>query len=99
MGEKVRRLRSRNRSLQNSHGDVKYSMGNGVAKELVCMACGHEQWWGVCLREWGMLSGGGTRGEKQENYNSIINKMQFKKFSTVKWLFFKSNLECKMGIS
>ena len=37
MGEKVRRLRSINRSLQNSHGDVKYSIGNGVVKELICM--------------------------------------------------------------
>ena len=78
---------------------MKYSIDNGVAKELICMTHGHEQWWGDCLREWGMLSGRGTRGGKQENYNSIINKMQLKKFSTVKRLFFKSNLECKMGIS
>ena len=34
MGEEVRVLRSSNRQLQNSHGDVKYSIGNGVAKEL-----------------------------------------------------------------
>ena len=31
MGEGVRGLRSPNRLLQNSHGDVKYRRGNGVA--------------------------------------------------------------------
>ena len=35
MGEEVRALRSTNRQLQNSHGDVKYSTGNEVAKELI----------------------------------------------------------------
>ena len=35
MGEKVRGLRSTNGWLQNSHGDVKYSIGNGVAQELI----------------------------------------------------------------
>ena len=34
MGEEVRRLRSTNMQLQNSHMNVKYSVGNGVAKEL-----------------------------------------------------------------
>ena len=51
MGEEGRRLRSTNRYLQNSHGDVKYSRGNGEAKELIRMTCGHEQWCGDCLRE------------------------------------------------
>ena len=37
MGEEVRGLRSTNRWLQNSHGDVKYSIGNGVAKEFIPM--------------------------------------------------------------
>ena len=37
MGEEVRGLRSTNRQLQNSHGDVKYSIGNGVTKELIPM--------------------------------------------------------------
>ena len=44
MSEEVRGLRSTNRELQNSHGDVKYSIGNGAAKELICMTHGHEQW-------------------------------------------------------
>ena len=44
MGEEVRALRSKKRKLQNSHGDVKYSIGNGEAKELTCRIHGHEQW-------------------------------------------------------
>ena len=43
MGEEVRGFRSTNRLLPNSHGDVKYSIGNGVAKELICMTHGYEQ--------------------------------------------------------
>ena len=43
MGEEVRGLSSTNRQLQNSHGDVTYSVGNGVAKELTCINHGHEQ--------------------------------------------------------
>ena len=44
-------LRSTNREPQNSHTDVKYSIGNEVAKELTRITCGHEQWWRDCLRE------------------------------------------------
>ena len=51
-GEEVRGVRSTNRWSQNSHGDVKYSTGNAVAKELIRMTTGHEQWWGDCLRQW-----------------------------------------------
>ena len=43
MDEEMRGLRSTNRQLQNSHGDVKYSIGNGVAKEIICMTHEHEQ--------------------------------------------------------
>ena len=35
MGEEVRGLRIINWQSQNSHGDVKYNIGNGVAKELI----------------------------------------------------------------
>ena len=42
MSEEVRGLRSTNRYLQNSHGGIKYSIGNGAAKELICMTHGHE---------------------------------------------------------
>ena len=61
MGEEVKGLRSTNRELQNSHGDVKYSIGKGVAKELICMTPGREQWWEDCLRRWGVL-GRGRKG-------------------------------------
>ena len=37
MGEEVRGLISTNRELPDSHGDVKYSIGNEVAKDLICM--------------------------------------------------------------
>ena len=50
MGEEVRVLRSTNRQLQNSHGGTIYSAGNGVAKELIHVAHGHEQLCRDCLR-------------------------------------------------
>ena len=56
-GEEVRGLRSTNRQLQNSHGDIKYSIGNGaakepiLAKEPICITHGHKQWHGDCLRQ------------------------------------------------
>ena len=62
----------------NIQGEAKNSIGNGVAKELICMTHGHE------LR-WGMLEGMGDRAErdkgekKWDNCNSIINKIYFKK--------------------
>ena len=49
MGEEARGLRSTNTYVQNSHGDVKYSIGNGEAKKLIRMTHGQEQWWGDCL--------------------------------------------------
>ena len=57
MGEDVRGLRSTNRQLQNSNSDVKYSIGNGEPKELICMTHGHE------LR-WGIAGGNGVTGQK-----------------------------------
>ena len=59
MDEEVRGFRTTNRQLQNGHGDIKYSIGNGVARELTHMTHGHEQWCGDSLREWGVLGGGG----------------------------------------
>ena len=35
MGEEVRGLRTTNMQLQNSHGDVKYSVGNGEPKNYM----------------------------------------------------------------
>ena len=37
VGEEVRGLRSTNWYLKNSHGDVKYNIRNGVAKELITL--------------------------------------------------------------
>ena len=39
---KVQRLRSTDWQVQNRQGDVKNSIGNGVAEELICMIHGHE---------------------------------------------------------
>ena len=47
---------------------------NGVAKEPICMTHGHEQWCGDCLREWAVVDGGGQRGKKWDNCNSIIGE-------------------------
>ena len=63
MGEEVSGLRSTNRQLQNSHGDVKYSVGNGVAEEPIHMTHEHEQWCRDCPREQRLL-GGGEKGDK-----------------------------------
>ena len=74
MGEEVRGL-STNRQSQNSNGDVKYSIGNGVAKELIGMTHVHEQYYGDCPRNWGVLGGGRQRRKNWGNCNSIINKL------------------------
>ena len=49
-------------------------MGDGEAKELICMTCGHELRWAND----GGRGGTGWRGIKGENWdhcNSIINKI------------------------
>ena len=57
-GDKKHKLR-----LQNRQGEVKNSIGNGEAKELICTTHGHELtgevWWdGACRAE-------GNKAEKQ----------------------------------
>ena len=47
MHEEMRGLRSTNWKLQNSHGDVKYSVGKRGAKELTHMTHGHEKGVGI----------------------------------------------------
>ena len=47
MGEAAKGVRNTKRQLQNSHADVKYSIGHGEAKGLVHLTYGHEQWWGL----------------------------------------------------
>ena len=62
IGEKVQGLRSTNLQVQNRQGDVKNSIGNGEAKDLIYMNHGHKL-------KGGFLEGkGGTgwKGEKGE---------------------------------
>ena len=47
--------------VQNRQGEVKNSVGNGEAKELIGTTYGHE------LRGEGMLVGGGESGQSTEN--------------------------------
>ena len=53
-------------------------MGNGEAKELICMTHGPELRWRNAAG--GGMQGGGDKGEKKwNNCNSIINKIYSKK--------------------
>ena len=67
------------KQLQNSHGDVNYGIGNGVAEELKCITHGREQCIVLCsmycLREWVILDGEGQKGYNQDNCNIIMNKI------------------------
>ena len=51
-----------NWQVQNRHGDVKNSIGNGEAKELTCMTHGHELR-GRLLEGRGVLGGGEQMGK------------------------------------
>ena len=42
-GEKGAGIKKHNWQVQNRQGDVKNSIGNGEAKELICMTPGHDQ--------------------------------------------------------
>ena len=59
--------------------DVKNSVGNGEAKELICMTHGHELRGKELMEAMGILGGGGQRGKNWDNYNSIIYKIYLKK--------------------
>ena len=64
--------------VQNRQGEVKNSIGNGEAKELMCTIHGHELRWGNCWWE-GSAGQKGINGRKQwDNCNSIINKIYLK---------------------
>ena len=62
---------------------MKYSTGNGVAKELKHMAYGIMVW-GLPKGVSGVLGEGRQKGKNWDNCNSIINKIQFFKKSTKK---------------
>ena len=50
--------------VQNRQGDVKNSIGNGEAKELMCTTHGHEVRGGGSTGGMGVRGGGGKRGGK-----------------------------------
>ena len=44
-------VKKHNLQVENRQGDIKNSIGNGEAKELICMTHGHELRVGDCWRE------------------------------------------------
>ena len=78
-----------NWQVQNRQGEVKNSIGNVEAKELICTTHGHE------LNGVGDVGGRGAAGQREikgrkkkwDNCNSIINEIYFKKFYIpgIKW--------------
>ena len=82
MGEKIQEIRSINGRYKIDRGG-KNSIGNGEVKELtgIYMTHGHE------TKVWGNAGGvgyyvEGDKGEKRDNYSSIINKIHFQKSNT-----------------
>ena len=77
MGDKVQGISINGR--YKIVGEVKNSMGNGEAKELICMTHGHEIRWGNDggrgATEWRGIKG----RKKRDNCNNIINKIYFLK--------------------
>ena len=53
-------------------------MGNGEAKELICMTHGNELRWGNVSGRWDTRQRGIKGRKKQDNCNNIINKMYLK---------------------
>ena len=68
-----------NQLVQNRQGEVKNSIGNREAKELISTIHGHELRWGL-LEGRQVLGGGRQRGKNWDNYRSIINKIYFKNY-------------------
>ena len=62
--------------VQNRQRKAKNSMGNGEAKELICMTHGHELRWGNAGGRGGYRAEG-NKGERKkwDNCNSLINKI------------------------
>ena len=64
--------------VQNRQREVKNSIGNEEAKELICATHGHELRRGVEGIAGGNELGGGRQSEENwDNCNSIINKIYF----------------------
>ena len=53
-----------NWQVHNRQGEIKNSIGNGEAKELICTIHGHERS-GECWREWAYRMEGDNKGEKK----------------------------------
>ena len=78
MGEKGIGNKKHKWQRRNRQGEVKNSIRNGEAKELICMTHGRELRWG---NAGGKADAGqsGVKGRKKwENCNCIINKIYFK---------------------
>ena len=75
--EKVQGLRNTNWQVQNRQGELNNSIGNEVAKELICMTHGHElsQEAGIAGRSGVVLGGDGQRGKNWDDCKSIINNI------------------------
>ena len=56
-GEKVQRNKQHKWQVENRQGEVKNSMENGEAKELICMTHGHELMWGNDSGKWVQCGG------------------------------------------
>ena len=63
------------------------SIGNGVAKELICMTHGHEQWGRDCLRNLGGTGCG--RGKGGKIITTVIAL-------SIKYVFLKNKKKNKM---
>ena len=68
MGGKVQGIKSINGRYKIDRGVVKNSIGNGEAKELICMTHGHELRW----RNVGGRLGAGRRGIKGRKNGTTI---------------------------
>ena len=64
--------------VENRQGEVKNSIGNGEAKEVIYVTHGHELKRGNVGRR-GCSGWRGKSGGKWDNCNSIINKIYLKK--------------------
>ena len=74
MGGKDTGNKKQNRQAQNSQGEVKNSVGNGEARELICTNHGHELKGGNGGGR-GCVGWRGIKRGKWDNCNSIINKI------------------------
>ena len=72
-GGKCTRNKKHEWLVQNRQDEVKNSIGNGEAKEVICMTLGHELMAGNA-GGWGFAGQRGIKGGKWDNYNSIIKK-------------------------